>query len=289
VLPQAVSDHYRAQQRRVVATLGLVRREWAQMGDDLDASWARVGPRIALLTASAQLGAAREGASYVGPALAQQDIRSTPDGTVSPSAFVGVASSLDGLTYGSLDDLLYGAVIHARTAPADTLAQRLQVGGKWLDGLVHTQVADAGRMAASTAITARPRIGWVRMVNPPCCQRCAVLAGRVYSHSHGFQRHPRCDCQMLPTTVANPDAPGITIGPDDVKDLTVAQRQAIADGADMNRVINSHRAGKRSGDLMTTREAAPRGGRRLTPEGIYRVSATREEALRRLRDNGYLL
>lgn len=296
--PQAAADHYRAQQRLTVATLGLVRREWATMGDDLDAGWSRVGPRVALLTASAQLGAARNGAAYVPAALEDQGIDVRPDAEVNPRAFAGVASSLDGQAYGSLDDLLYGAVVHARTAPAESLTQRLQAGGQALERLVHTQVSDAGRMAASTAITARPQVGWVRLVNPPCCQRCAVLAGKYVRSETPFKRHPRCDCTHGPTMKNRADGLVEKIEPDQIKDLTKAQRQAIADGADMGQVINSHRVGARSKDLMTTTEGTGRrgvagrrlqGAQRLTPEGIYRVSASRDEVLKRLRDNGYIL
>jgi hypothetical protein len=283
------------------------------MGEDFDASWRLVGPRLVAIVTAAQLGAARDSSAYVGAALAEQGIRSTPDGTVAPGAFAGVASSLDGLTYGSLDDLLYGAVVNARSATADSLSQRLAAGRTWLDTAVHTQVADAGRMASSTDITSRPRIGWTRMVNPPCCQRCAALAGKFFRSNTGFQRHPRCDCRHVPSTEAAWDAIGVRIGPEDVTDLTIAQRRAIGDGADMNQVVNSHRAGARSADLMTTNEGVTKRGvagrrlidasgaegkigrysrssaQRLTPEGIYRVSATREEALLRLRQNGYLL
>lgn len=303
MLPQAVSDHYRAQQRLTVATLAMVRREWARMGDDLDASWARVGPRIAALTAAAQVGAAKDGAAYVPEALAQQGIDAPVVGRVNPVAFAGVASDLEGLTYGSLPDLLYGAVVHARTADVGSLKERLTVGGKHLETFVHTQIGDAARMSSSATIAATTGVGWVRMVNPPCCQRCAVLAGKFFKSNEGFQRHPKCDCRHVPTTEARWRDAGVFIGPDDVKDLTVAQRQAISDGADMNQVINAHRKGARSKDLMTTTEGATRRGiagktlgagrgkraQRLTPAGIYKVSATREEALRRLRDNGYFL
>lgn len=77
-----------------------------------------------------------------------------------------------------------------------------------------------------------------------------------------------------------------------VKDLTVAQRKAVSDGADLSQVINAHRKGARSSDGMTTSEGVTRRHgqpARLTPAAVYRVSSTREEALRRLRDNGYLL
>lgn len=255
------------------------------MGEDLEGSWSRIGPRVAQLTASAQVGSARNGAAYVPATLAQLGQSVSPVAAVVPGALVG-AQSLDGLTYGSLDDLLYGAVVHARTAGAGSLPERLAIGGNRLDLLVHTQVSDASKQSASVAMSARPRVSYVRAVTPPCCQRCAVLAGK-YSAPTAFDRHPRCDCIAVPTT----DPRSVTLTapePDQIKDLTVAQRKAIDDGADMGRVINSHRAGTRSKDGMTTAELKPRASQRLTPEGIYRVSATRDEALQRLRDNGYI-
>jgi hypothetical protein len=287
MIPQSVSDHYRAQQRRIVLALAAVRREWARMGPDFDSSWATVGPRVAALTVAAQTGAARDGNMYVPEALEEQNLPTEAAGRVRVEAFAGAATTLDGLAYGNLDDLLYGAVVHARTAKVDSLPERLLVGGRHLDAIVHTQVSDAARMSAAATISATHGAGWVRMVNPPCCQRCAVLAGKFFRSNDGFQRHPRCDCRHVPTSEAKWEDAGVDIKPDDIRDLTKAQRQAISGGADMNRVINSHR--KRSNDLMSTFEAARRGRVRLTPEGIYKVSASREEALRRLREHGYLL
>lgn len=288
MLPSSVSEHYRAQQRLIIRTLGLVKTEWGRMGPDLDASWQRVGPRVKVLVTAAQLGAAKDGAAYVPQALTEQGLNLEPSATARPEAFAGSASSLDGLYYGSLDDLLFGAVVHARTAPAENLDDRLSRGFKALVTLAHTQISDAARMSASSTISATHGAGWVRMINPPCCQRCAVLAGKFFRSNSGFQRHPRCDCRHVPTTEARWTDVGVDAGVEDIKDLTKAQRQAIEDGADMNKVINSHRAGKRSDDLMSTFEGAKRGRRRLTPEGIYKVSATPEEALQRLLDNGYL-
>ena len=298
MLPEAAAEHYRSQQRLTVAALGLVRAEWSKMRDDLDASWSRVGPRVALLTASAQLGAARDGASYVGDALDEVGHGVAPLGRVEPRAFAGAAS--DGRP---LESLLYGAVVASRTARVDSLGERLVVGGRWLDMAVQTQVADAARQSASVGIAARPQVGWTRMVNPPCCQRCAVLAGKFYKWNRGFQRHPRCDCRHIPAPESDPDAVGVKIGAEDVKDLTVAQRQAVADGADLNQVINAHRKGARLSDWMYTTEGATRRGlagkrlgagrgkraQRLTPDGIYRQAATREEAVALLKRHGYLI
>jgi len=297
VLPQAASDLYRAQQRLTVATLALTRREWSRMGEDFDSSWAKVGPRVTLLTASAQAGAARNGIAAVPATLAELDQMVEAEAQASARAFAGYAS--DGRP---LDSLLYGAVIEAKTVDANSAAERLAVGGKWLDMAVHTMVADAGRQAGQVDAFTRPKVGFVRAANPPCCQRCAVLSGKFSKSDVAFQRHPRCDCFNIPTT----DPASITapvIGPDDVKDLTQAQRQAIADGGDFNQVVNAHRAGARSKNGLTTTEGATRRGiagkalgaergkraARLTPEGIYRIAADRPEALRLLKAHGYVL
>lgn len=308
MLPQSAAEHYRAQQRLAQSTLTLVRREWDLIGEDFDSGWSRVGPRLTLLTTAAQVGAARAGANYISTALDEVGQSVEPLGAVNPQAFAGIAS--DGRPLASL---LYGAVVTARQVDATSLADRVAAGRSWLDMAVHTQVADAARGGSSVAIAARPRVSWVRIVSPPCCQRCAALAGRVYRYSEGFKRHPRCDCLMLPQTITNPDAAGIVIGPEDVKDLTAAQRKAIGDGADMNQVINAHRAGARSKDGMTTSEGVTKRGfagqrliaesgtgakgkrylraakARLTPEAIYRVAASREEALALLNTHGYLI
>jgi hypothetical protein len=109
-----------------------------------------------------------------------------------------------------------------------------------------------------------------------------------------------------------PEGAGVAV--EDIKDLTKNQRKAIADGADMNQVINAHRANSRSKNGLYTTEGVTRRGiagrrliesggsvrgkgrystarvRRLTPEGIYRQAAgNRDEALRLLKANGYVL
>lgn len=298
---QSAADHYRAQQRLIAVTAAAVRREWDSIGADFDAGWMRVGPRIVTLMTAAQIGSARDGSAYVGQALAEQRIASAPEGAVNVSALTG-AYSADGQVLGDLDSVLYGAVVRARTGAVESLGDRLALGRSWLDMMTVTQVADAARAATGVGIAARPRIRCVRMVNPGCCQRCAVLAG-VKSSSIAFPRHPGCLCRAVPTGAGSTRGLVEAIEASDVRDLTKAQRQAIADGADMNQVINSHRAGARSKDWMTTTEATTRRGvagkrlgaapkgrvQRLTPEGVYARAKSREDALELLRQHGYLI
>lgn len=158
------------------------------------------------------------------------------------------------------------------------------------DRLVLSLIADAGRTATSVDMATRPAVtGYVRSLRPPSCSRCAVLAGRVYRYSTGFQRHPRCDCLMTPTNEA--------IGADLVTDptdllrngqitgLSKADMQALNDGADLGRVVNvrSKKAGLRVGSSVATRAGRP------TPFEIYRTTTTKAEALTLLRRHGYVI
>ena len=272
MIPQATRQLSEAQARRILLALGLVRREWSAMPGDFDRGWLRVGPRLVALLTAAQLGAARDASAYVAQALAEQGQYVAPDARVQPDAFAGAAA--DGR---ALDGLLYGAVVVAKETPG-SVPGRLAAAQRWLDGVVQTAVADAGRDAALASVVARPAVKFVRVVRPPCCQRCAVLAGRVYRHSDGFQRHPRCDCSMVPQTVATPDA-GRQLQPGDVTDLTKKQRQALADGdgseRHFNKVINDYQ--RKRGDF-------------LPPTRVQRLasSESREKARDALAQAGYL-
>jgi len=265
MLPQATADLYVDQQRRIVSALLLTRREWSKMGTDFDASWATVGPRVTLLTASAQLGAARAGALMVPAVLDELGQSVDPVGEVRPEGFAGVAS--DGRP---LDTLLDGAVVRSKesvkqgASPADALLK----GGQWLDMAVHTMIADAGREAAGVAIAARPQVGWVRMVNPPCCSRCAILSGKWFKWNQGFIRHPRCDCYHIPAPEHTGElgwAPDDLIKEGKVTGVTKAGQQAIEDGADAIAVINA--TGRHVFDPTT-------GKYRRTQSGMFTTEGT---------------
>ena len=56
------------------------------------------------------------------------------------------------------------------------------------------------------------------------------------------------------------------------------------DGADLNKVVNVRRD---AAGLVESGRVLARAGK-LTPEGVYRVSSSRSEAVDLLRRNGYL-
>lgn len=278
-----VADYYAAQQARTLATTVAVRAEWGKLSKPSD--FGRVANRMLALVGAAQLGAARDGAVMVPAALEASGFPEPQSARVNPAGFSGRAS--DGR---SLESLLWQAPRVAEDAGGE-LVQQMAAGRGWLDLAIQRQVADAGRGSSSAAITATRGAGWVRYVNPPCCQRCAILAGRLYRYSHGFQRHYRCDCQMRPVSDREPPSGYTeTITPDQIHDLTGAQRKALAEGADLNRTVNAYRARMSGRDKMTTTtELSRRGQRRLTPDGIYQVAASRAQAVEMLRVYGYLL
>jgi hypothetical protein len=297
---QAAEDHYRLEQR--VTALGVVaaRRVWSQLDPgDLSGSWAASVGRLALAVAAVQLVAAREADSYVTAALEEQGVDADSAGVVVPAAFAGMAA--DGRR---LDGLLASALVDTKQAigRGAQVAEAMARGRSTLDMLVATTIQDTGRAAVSTAITARPQVtGYVRMVNPPSCARCAILAGRWYRWNQGFLRHPRCDCRHAP---ALEDAAGdLTTDPrrlfdaKQIRGLSDVDAKAIRDGADISQVVNMRRGGLYTADGMQfTREGTTRQGltgsrtlgRRLTPETIYRLASDRAEAIGLLRRHGYI-
>lgn len=308
-------DEFQTSQARTTeAVLLLTRRQWDRM--DTVGDWDQIASRVTVLTAAGQADVARRSLEYV-----VDQAPASPLGLVDTRAFVGYGG--DGRP---LQTLLYSAVVTARATYSDP-AQQMEFGRKWLSMLAKTAVADAGRGAAGVQIAATPTMGYVRVAQIPCCKRCAVLVGKHFKWNDGFERHPNCMCVHVPAGVGwMPDGYQDHVDPDQIKDLTKAQRQAIDDGADINQVINAERGrakggmytsegttrrgwnayvqreiARQRGEQLTTtiegyrRQGAARNyplrrtGPRLTPEAIYRHAQSREEAVRLLAANGYIL
>lgn len=168
--------------------------------------------------------------------------------------------------------------------------------GRTFDQLAYSLVSDAGRSAMGVYTASRAEeIGHIRTLTPPSCARCAILAGRFYRWSDGFQRHPKCDCTMMPgrRSAGLSDPNGAyergEIGsfrtlPDGSRrfeqGLSRTQRQAIDDGADISQVVNARKgmqtvnfAGRRI--RVTTEGTTSRGlaFRALSSRGTAQVDA----------------
>jgi hypothetical protein len=255
--PDASRQLYRLLQRLQLVLVLAGRRAWAGMDpDDFDSSWRRVAPALVAVTAAAQLAAARAASEYVPVVLAETGQPDAPLARVRSEAFAGRAS--DGR---SLVGLLTGAVVHAKraaqsrtfeledgeivTLPGLSAGDALARGGRWLDTALRTATMDAARDATQAEIITRQDMGWVRMINPPCCTRCAVLAGRWYSWKADFDRHPGCDCTAIP---ASENVAGdftvdsrLLVDRGLITDLTRDQKKRLAEGSNLNKVLNESR------------------------------------------------
>lgn len=168
------------------------RRVWRELDPgDLRGSWERIGATDRLMAGvgTLQEAALAEVTGYMRDILAAQGIDRDPAGLLVPDALTGVAS--DGR---DLDDLLYAPLVKTLSDIADGLAVEDAVahGEESLARIVNTQISDTGRAATQVEMLADRSVeGYVRMLVPPSCGRCAILAGRWYRVSSGFQRHPR--------------------------------------------------------------------------------------------------
>lgn len=311
--PTRTSEEYEAQQRLTTATLLAVRSQWRGMGGDWSAAFGTVGPRMAAIVTAGQITSARSGAAYVPEVLAEQGMYPRALGRVNANAFAGRAADGRPLT-----SLLEQSVVKSRAGGS------LEAGGKWLDMVVQTELEDAHRGAIQAATIARPRTGYIRMVNTPCCKDCAVLAGKWFKANAGFDRHPNCRCFHLPST--DPESEWATYPePHEITGLTDAERKALEEGADYSQVINAGRGrslSERRSKMTTTEGTTTKGwygggysaagrqtvvssgevtrrgavvgrharrvGARMTPDAIYRVASSEEEARKLLARFGYL-
>lgn len=261
----AANNQYDRQGRLIAVGVAAATRAWKLDRVDL------LAPTLATL----QVKAAQESERAVNAMVAEQGLVAPTVGALGLRAF---SETVDGLPLGSLLE------------QADTLSALL--------AMTVTQIADTGRVASGVATVARPKLdGFIRHVGATCCKRCALLAGRFYRYDTGWVRHINCRCTMVPTTTGGYG--DIIETPDDlfregrIHDLSRAERAALEDGADFSRLINASRGGMSiiGGKTRTTTELARKGrGRaRLTPCAIYRLASTRDEAIRLLVDNGYIV
>lgn len=308
-----VAGQHAAARDRVIES---VRREalraWRQVNPTaVNASWRAQLPRLLMALAGAQLLAAAMSTLYVDRVLQEQGLDPAAAGAVNARALSGIAS--DGR---ALDTLLMQpvlAVLAALATPGVDRLRAMATGQANLDMIVRTQVADAGRVADEIATVVRPSAqGYVRMISPGACARCAILAGRWYRWDAGFLRHPSCSCVGVPSAedrtgdlFTDPRAYFDSLTPEEQDRIfTKAGAEAIRLGADMGQVVNARRGMQTATvfgrEVAITREGITRRGLagqrlgdssrgvRLMPEQIFADATSREDAVRLLRRFGYI-
>lgn len=295
---QVATSHRAGRLRTVAAAAKAARIAWRRVDPlAIATSWRALLPEVLVVLAAAQQQTAARADEYVEDVLAAQGIQVRRLGEVVARALSGVAS--DGRPLDSLLTRPTAATVRALAAGAGT-GRALATGQATLEMIVRTQVADAGRVADQIAAVARPGIAYVRMLTPPACSRCVVLAGRVYRWNQGFRRHPACLCVHVPTLESTAD--DVRVNPRSYFDsltqaeqdriFTVAGARAIRDGAQISQVVNARRGMRTASvfgrDARITLEGTTRrglAGQRLIDEGA-RLSGERVETVTRLATEG---
>lgn len=288
-LPRSAESYAREQRTEIGAAVGAVRRQWRRMGEEFDPSYRVIEPTLLAITGEAQRRIAESAQAYVPRVLADtgQDSAVEPRLTVRASSLVGVSG--DGL---ATEGLLYGAVTHAKAlvGQGQSAAQALMASSQWLTTAVGTLLSDTGRASERLAMMARPVSGYVRMLNPPSCGRCVILAGKRFAVNAGFQRHPGCDCRHIPASesVAN----DLRVDPQAYFDSldekaqarlmgSKANAEAVREfGADMGQIINAYRT---AGSVQTAQVMGQTV--KLTIEGTTR----RGMGYKAMKEAGYVV
>ena len=281
MLPEAASRQYEVQQGISTTTAGAVAKLWSGMGDDFDASWARIRPELVDVLGRGQAATAARAVTYTDDVLSELDQAAPPVGVLNPAAFAG--SAPDGRPVGTLLD---GAPLRAKAAVAAGAepGEGLAIAGRWLTMVTLTTLADTRRDVYAADLVQRPLItGYTRMLNPPSCSRCIILAGRWYRWNEGFRRHPRCDCQHIPAREqvagdarTDPYATFLGMAPgEQEKVFGRSEARAIREGADIYKVVN-----QQVRKLPTSNSVV---------DQIYRTAGTRTNAVRMLRARGFIL
>jgi hypothetical protein len=271
---QIALRHYRRQQRITRLTANQVQELWRLIdASDLTGSWnSGIGRRMVQAVTAGQLASASLADDYVDEVADAEGGDPERAGSVRASAFAGYAA--DGR---ALDSLMYLSVISTKQGIGGGLSTQdaLMRGLRQALTLSGSEVTQAGRGAVGASMVGKRTIqGYVRVVNPPACSRCIILAGKEFGWNKGFQRHPRCDCVHLPTTLAARNQSRGYIDPESYfsnlsraeqdRIFTAAGARAIREGADIGQVVNARRgmytttAYGRS--VQATREGATRRG-----------------------------
>ena len=294
-------NHYRAQKKVALAGVRAVRRAavTAKTPDEAKTT-------ITVALATYQLAAALNGARAMANELGR-DVE-TP-----PMEYVGTT----GLGYPIAE-------------PIDTIVDRLtsDLDGQWqrlheqmltsLSLMAASEIISSGVDASAVSVFAGGA-RYVRVLTPPSCKRCTILAGRVYRSSEAFDRHPGCDCEHWPVgSEREALESGLLVDPMEafergqVTGLSLSDSRAIRDGADIYKVVNATRAAARAPAGVTNavtveifgrtvkatldgttarsawRRAHPNLPVRLRPQSIYEHAQDHDDALRLLRLYGYL-
>jgi hypothetical protein len=323
--PEAVA-HMEARRRLAAATARASLGVWRQIDrDNIYLSFLGLVPRLAAIVSGGQLAAAQTAEPWLARLLGADPDQPESD-RLNPASLMGTDGGGRLLSNALMAPMWVALRLVTQGKP---IVPAMASGQALMNAIVQTAVADAGRAADAVGMISRPAVtSYVRVVEGGACDRCLLLAGREYSISQAFARHPNCKCSMEPVTSEHQPTP--TSVETIYKTMSAGARKrtfgeaavrAIDAGADIAQVVNARRgmttatvAGR---TLQATTEGTMRGEfrhrefrrlqsagaiprsrsirgfrparARLMPEEIFRLADDRAHALRLLRLHSYLI
>lgn len=249
-LPRSARAYQRAQSAETVAALAAVRRLWSRMGPEFDRSYAAIELPLLAVVYTAQGRVAAGARAYIPQVMAEVGFASVPEPEFEtfPEAWVGTTG--DGRSVAGLASF---SVVRAKQSMllGSTPAVALERAGRFLTSAVGGVLSDTARGVEKVEGNARRVSTYVRMLTPPSCGRCAILAGQTSGASVAFERHPRCDCRNVPAPenvagdlTTDPGAYLESLSDEDLARTLGSKANAEAyreHGADVNQLVNAYR------------------------------------------------
>ncbi len=290
--PRSSTKQYQRQQVIAGVTVSALQQLWAKSSSDFDVSYQRLRGRMLETLQLGRAATVHAAIPYMSAVLAETKQPAAPAGAVIPGTVLSVAPN--GLPVAYTLDALPVKAKRAVSGGASWVEARAAASA-WLSGVALTMLADTRRDVFQLDMISRPRVtGYVRMLNPPSCDRCAILAGKRYLWNEGFQRHPNCDCIHIPAS--ENIAGDLTTDPyqyfkslserDQDHIFGKANAQAIRDGADIYRVTNVRMRGL---SVAGRDDLVRYGGQtRRTVADIYARDRDRRFVIENLQYHGYI-
>lgn len=314
--------------RLTLLSVGLVRQAVKSAGDSADV-WAANLPALTRSISTLQEYGAWGGLYGNAAALAQQGTYVAPDWWAVPRSFAGTTNTgRYALPLGPALTQTWTRFQKGLETRIWSDTQVTQWWDKIGHGLVENAARDAVGVDVITRPRVRYVRMITHDSNSGPCQFCIMLAGQLYWVDH-FDAHPDCCCKHIPVAenvggsmatdpyeyfkgLVGACGHSETCTCEQDRVFSKARAQAIRDGGDIYQVTNTTLRAQRfprdyapgspfreaydarrtasDGYRYTDRQSTGGGFNRLTPKGIYEIAGgSHDEALRLLRDQGYIL
>lgn len=310
---QAVDTFHRRVAAREAVAVRAARHAWKRVDkNDIRGSWARVKQPLVDVLSDMQEQAVDAGLDANIDVMAETGQYSAPEALVDSRAFSKFSAS--GVPLDEWIDRPAIRTLELIKEGIDVDEALGRVGGSFSSN-VATNLADVIRQAQQADIATRRHMGFIRCCNADACKWCIILSGKIYRYNAGFERHRNCHCYHLPVNL-NDVGSVMDIAPTPIemfnrlseeeqnKRFGILGAKSIRAGADIGQIVNSKldktsvtRSSRsyfslqlkdRGFTLPSAKDRSRKPFRRLTVEECW-SARSREEAIQRLKNNGYIL